>query len=289
MSILVTGATGTIGSRVATQLLERGIAPRILSRSPAQASRRFPAAEVVEGDLISLETSPDAWAGVDQVVLITPLSENEVEQGMAALRGASRAGVSHAVLLSVHQVERGSHIPHFRSKIELASEARRLGLTLTEVMPNNFYQNDYWFKDAILQWGVYPQPLGSSGISRVDAGDIAHCIVRTLLQPDLQGDRYPLAGPAPLTGESVADEYSRALGRTIRYGGDDLEAWAQQSRQYLPGWLVDDLAAMYAFFQVHGLVATDAELEEQARVLGRAPRPFRDFVVATCRQWEAAG
>jgi uncharacterized protein YbjT (DUF2867 family) len=285
MSILVTGATGTVGSRVVRKLLEKGQKPRVLSRSPEKARRMFADAQPVEGDLRALETQPDLLSGTEQLVLITPLSHTEEEEGKAALEGARSAGVRHVVFMSVHQAELGAHIPHFRSKIQIAAKAHALGLELTEIMPNNFFQNDEWYKDAILQWGIYPQPIGSVGVSRVDVEDIAEAIVRALTIPDLQGGRYPLAGPEALTGDGVADHYTRALGRPVRYAGDDLDAWAQQARQGLPEWLARDLVTMYRFFQLRGLAATEGEMKQQARLLGRQPRRFQDFVEAKVKEW----
>lgn len=285
MSILVTGATGTVGSRVVRKLLEKGFQPRVLTRSPEKARRMFAGAEPVEGDLPALKANHDLLAETEQLVLITPLSHTEEEEGTAALEGAHNAGVRHVVFMSVHQVELGAHIPHFRSKIQIAAKARALGLELTEVMPNNFFQNDDWYKDAILQWGIYPQPIGSVGVSRVDAEDIAEAIVRALTNPDLRGERYPLAGPEALTGDAVADCYTRALGRPVRYAGDDLDTWAQQARQGLPHWLVADLVTMYRFFQIRGLAATETEMQQQARILGREPSRFQDFVDAKVNEW----
>ncbi|GAB4129869.1 MAG: NmrA/HSCARG family protein [Acidobacteriota bacterium] len=285
MSILVTGATGTVGSRVVRKLLEQRLQPRVLTRSPEKARRMFAGAEPVEGDLPALKAKPDLLAETEQLVLITPLSHTEEEEGTAALEGAHNAGVRHVVFMSVHQVELGAHIPHFRSKIQIAARARALGFELTEVKPNNFFQNDDWYKDAILQWGIYPQPIGGVGVSRVDAEDIAEAIVRALTIPDLRGERYPLVGPEALTGDAVADCYTRALGRRVRYAGDDLDTWAQQARQGLPDWLVADLVTMYRFFQIHGLAATEAEMQQQARILGREPRRFQDFVDAKVNEW----
>lgn len=245
----------------------------------------FPDVGPVQGDLRTLKTEPGLLLGTDQLVLITPLSHTEEEEGTAALQGAHNAGVRHVVFMSVHHVELGAHIPHFHSKIQIAAKARALGLELTEVMPNNFFQNDEWYKDALLQWGVYPQPIGNVGVSRVDAEDIAEAIVCALTIPDLRGGRYPLAGPEVLTGNSVADCYSHALGRPVRYAGDDLDAWAQQARNGLPAWLVTDLITMYRFFQLRGLAATKAEMQQQIGLLGREPRRFRDFIDAKAKEW----
>jgi hypothetical protein len=47
-------------------------------------------------------------------------------------------------------------------------------LTYTTLRPNNFYQNDHWFREAIQSHGVYPQPMGDVGLSRVDTRDVSY-------------------------------------------------------------------------------------------------------------------
>ena len=106
----------------------------------------------------------------------------------------------------------------------------------TILRPNNFYQNDYWFKDVLLQHGVYPQPIGDVGLHRVDVRDIAEAAAVALTTSGHEGQTYDLVGPEAHTGESTAQAWARALGRPIVYGGNDLEAWEKQSLQYMPDW-----------------------------------------------------
>src|SRR6202040_3723317 len=87
------------------------------------------------------------------------------------------------------------------------------GMQWTIVRPNNFYQNDFWFKEAMLNYGIYPQPLGSAGVSRVDVRDIGEVAVLALTTDGHNGKIYNLVGPEPVTGESTAAEWSRALGK----------------------------------------------------------------------------
>lgn len=85
-------------------------------------------------------------------------------------------------------------------------------------------------------------------------------------------------GPDVLTGASTAQVYSRHLGKTIAYGGNDLDAWEKQVLQFLPPWMVFDFKMMYAHFQKHGLRASADELKTLEALLGHAPRSFDTFV-----------
>jgi uncharacterized protein YbjT (DUF2867 family) len=285
MTILVLGGTGTVGSQLVQDLAGRGIHVRVLTRTP-EKTRSLPAgAEGVRGDLLEPQTVRTVFAGADAVFLLNAVSPTEAHEGLMAVNGARMAGVKRLVYLSVHHVDRAPHLPHFGAKIPVEEAVKTSGIPYTILRPNNFYQNDYWLKDALLQHGVYTQPLGSQGLSRVDVRDISDAAVAALTSDEHGGQTYNLVGPDVLTGASTADAWSRALGRTIAYAGDDLDVWEQQSLQYMPAWLVFDFRLMYAFFQEHGLRATPEDLARQTRLIGHAPRRFEEFAAETARAW----
>lgn len=287
MNILVIGGTGSVGSLVVQGLLARGQRPRVLTRS-REKIRALPTNVFgVVGDTSRPETLPGVLQDVERLVLITALSENEAAEGRAAVAAARAAGVRRVVFLSVHEVEQCPEAPHFRSKIEIQQALEASGLEWTTVKPNNFFQNDWALRQAIVDYGVYPQPLGSLGLSRVDTRDVADAMVVAATEDGHAGRSYALVGPDVLGGAETAAAWSRALGREVRYAGDDLEAWAAQARQALPGWLVDDLGIMYAFFQRHGLRANANDLARQLQLLSHPPRRFEDFVKETAAAWKA--
>ena len=104
----------------------------------------------------------------------------------------------------------------------------------TLVRPNNFHQNDHWFKDALLQHNVYPQPLGSKGLQRVDVRDIAEASVIALPKSGHAGQVYDLVGPDAITGRMCAELWSKALGTYINYGGEDMDAWEKMNSTMVP-------------------------------------------------------
>ena len=151
--------------------------------------------------------------------------------------------------------------------------------------PSSFFQNDLWVRDALLEYGVYPFPLGSKGVSRVDVRDIGLAAANALTGDGHAGRTYTLVGPDALTGPDCARIWGEALGKEIAYGGDDLDAWEEQARGMMPAWLTYDLRLMYELFHTKGLAATDAQLEETRHILGGEPRSFRSFAEETAAQW----
>jgi uncharacterized protein YbjT (DUF2867 family) len=285
--ILVIGGTGTVGRELVTRLRERDIQTRVLTRSPEK--HREDGVEFVKGDLEKAGTLGPAFAGADRIYLVTPLHPKEAEFGLAAIHAALQAGTERIVLQTVHRAEAAPHVPHFASKLEMVQAVRESGIPWVDLAPNSFFQNDLRYRAALLDHGVYPQPIGNRGVSRVDVRDIADAAVALLLGNGHEGRTVPLAGPDPLTGEWTAETWSDRLGRSVRYIGDDLEAWSAQARGMLPAWLVGDLAMMYRHFQESGLLATEAELDQVRDILGREPRSFDDFAAETAARWQSEG
>lgn len=288
MRLLIVGGTGTVGSAVIAEALRRGVDVQVMTRSAEKAAALPASVAPVVGDLEKPETLPQAFAGLDAAFVATALSQNETAMGLNAVQAAKHAGLQQVVYMSVHRLRSAPHIPHFASKIPIEDALVQSGLAYTILQPNNFFQNDYWFQDAIVRHGVYPQPLGAQGISRVDVQDIALAAVNSILDHQHAGQSYPLVGPDALTGAHTAEIYSRLLGRPVAYIGDDLDGWEQAVRAMLPEWLVTDLKIMYGHFLEHGLAASPAELAACAHVLGRPPARFAAWVETIAPAWLAA-
>ena len=287
MEILVLGGTGTVGSAVVGELLRRDADVRVLTRDASEADLPE-GATAVEGDLRAPETVRSAFDGVDGVFLLNAVSPTEAHEGLMAVNGVDLAGVERLVYMSVHHADAAPHLPHFGSKLGVEAAVKASGATWTILRPNNFFQNDAWLKDVILGHGVYPQPLGSVGVSRVDVRDIAEAAAIALTTGEHGGEVYDLVGSEAWTGEATAQVWSRALGREIAYAGhDDMDGWEEQAREGMgmPAWMAFDIRRMYEHFHEHGLLASDEAIERQTALLGHAPRRYEDYVREPAAAW----
>jgi len=287
MSILVTGGTGTVGSAVVQELVARGADVKVLTRDTSKVT---PAKGVapVKGNLLEPETVNRVFKGIERVFLLNPVSQTEASEALMAITAMRLAGVEHVVYLSVQHVDQAPWLPHFGAKLGVEMALKASGIPYTILRPNNFFQNDYWQKDPLTKFGVYAQPFGNVGVSRVDVRDIAEAAAVALTIRGHEGQTYDIAGPEAVTGESTAEVWGQALGRKIAYAGD-LDAWEQQSLQFLPAWMVFDFRHMYAFFQKNGLKASEAAIARQTTLLGHAPRAFEAFARETAAMWTGAG
>ena len=276
MRTLVIGGTGMVGGEVARRLVARGEGVRVLTSHPGRP-RPTDGEDVAYGNLDEPTSLRAALVDMDRVFLLVPQGPREAAQGLAAGAEARAAGVSRIVYMGVRLPDWATEVPHFASKMVIEEAVRGSGVPFTVLHSNNFFQNDLAFAEVIARHGVYPQPIGSRGVARVDVRDIADAAAIVLTSADHAGETYELNGPDSLTGEAVADAYTRHLERPVRYAGDSLDAWAAAVSQTLPAWLVGDLRWMYEKFQQHGLPSTPQDDERLRKLLGRPQRGFEEF------------
>jgi uncharacterized protein YbjT (DUF2867 family) len=259
MSILVTGATGTIGSLVVQGLAAAGAHVQALVRTPGK--RPFPAGvDEVVGDLTDVASMRAALSSVRTLFLLNAVTPDEVTQALVALNLAREAGIERVVYLSVIHADRYTNVPHFTGKHTVERMIESLDIPATILRPAYFMQNDLAIQQVIRDHGVYPMPIGAAGVEMIDTRDIADIAVAELLRRDRAPAALPrstldLAGPQPLTGADAAAAWSRALVRDVMHGGNDLAAFEGQLASFGPAWLAYDMRLMMARIQEIGMHA----------------------------------
>jgi uncharacterized protein YbjT (DUF2867 family) len=282
MSILVIGATGTIGSLITQGLADAGAEVKALVRQPGK--RDFPAGvtEVV-ADLTDVPSMRVALSSVRTLFLLNAVTPDEVTQALITLNLAQEAGIERIVYLSVIHADKFTNVPHFTGKHTVERMIESLDIPATILRPAYFMQNDRMIQQTIQNYSVYPMPIGSAGVSMIDARDIADVAVAELLRRDkassaLDRVTLELVGPQALTGASVAKIWSSALSREIAYGGDDVAAFEGQMASYGPAWLAYDMRLMMAGIQKFGMQAAEGTVDRLQAIIGHPLRTYEDFV-----------
>lgn len=288
--ILVTGASGTVGRHVSTQLLEAG-------RTVREAMRSTPVREPQHADPPGLTyvpfdfTDPRTWAtayeGVSRMFVLRPPQLSNVRRDMLpALRAAQAAGVEQMVLLSVQGVESIPMAPH----AALERWLRDSGLSWTFVRPSFFMENlIYPHGDDIRDFDAITVPAGGGRTAFVAGWDVAAVAAQALLDPGAhRAKAYTPTGPAALTYHAVAAILSDVLGRPISYPRPGMLQHVRHARF--------DLAMPWPLVVLTGIIYTTARLgladgltTDVAEVTGQAPESLRSWAARHTEVWRAAG
>lgn len=281
--ILVTGATGTVGRAVVTELLARGAAVRAAVTDPARAE--LPA-EVARTRLVFGDpaTYRDALAGVDAVFLMRPPQIADVARRIHPFVDAAvGAGVARIAFLSLQGVERNPVVPHARVEAKL----REGPLGWTMLRPSFFMQNlSQQHRADIRDLGEIVVPAGRGRTSFVDARDVGAVAAVVLSGAGHEGRAYELTGRDAFDYHHVASTLSCVLGRTIRYRAPSIPRYWRRRRALgdpLPYILVT--TALYTAARLGLAAGTSDELE---RLLGRPPTPLARFAADHREVWAAA-
>ena len=276
-TILVLGANGTVGSRVAQHLLDQGhTVRRATHRAPGQPGQ-------VRLDLASGAGLAAAVDGAGSVFLLVPPGYTNQDELLAPVVAAAKAhGVRKLVMMSAMGANADPNAP--LRKAELAVE--RSGLVWNVIRPNWFMQNfqTYWLRGIQSQNKIL-LPVGSAKGSFIDARDIAAVAAQLLSHGDFDQQAFDLTGPRALDHDEVAAILSQAAGRTITF--EDITADAMRARLLQGG-----VPAPYAEFMVTILGFFKAGYAERTtdavqRITGRAPRSIEQYAQDNRQAWVA--
>lgn len=207
--ILVTGATGNVGSVLLEEL--RGRPVRGLTRDVARA--RFPdGVEAVGGDLTRVGGLDQALAGVRSLFLLHGMGP-EAE----TLEAARQAGVEHVVLVSSITVRSHPHLPAARANQTAEELLKASGLAWTILRPTQFASNTLMWAPSIRDHATVRAPYPDTGLPTIHPADIAAVARAALTDPVHHGRIYPLTGPRRVTPRQQAADIAAALARELSF------------------------------------------------------------------------
>lgn len=217
MTILITGATGTVGRHIVNQLVGRGENVRALSRNPKKAGFSEQV-EVVAGDLMSPETLVPAFRGVRAMYLIQSSDQagSELETSPQVIELAEREGVERITFLTVYG----------EGPVEDAIKNSRLQWTF--IQPVGFMANaiDDW-QQSIREEGLVRVFQGGKKGAVIHESDIAAVAVAALLEEGHHGQCYTLTGPEAISAKEQVAIISQAIGKPIEF----IELTEEQARK----------------------------------------------------------
>ena len=278
--ILVSSATGTIGTPLVQRLRELGATFTTMSSKP---SARSPQAHVV-GDFDDRGSLERAFAGIDTLFLLLPLVPNKLALADNAIAAARAAGVMHIVRSSGAGADASSPVSLARLQGSIDAKIAASGIAHTLLRPSGFMQNWVTFSAGQVKAGTVYAPHGSGAQSVIDVRDIADVAAAILMHPAAHaGKAYTLTGAHALTDAQMLATISAATGREVTYV-DVPESAAHQAMldMGMPEIMIDWFMSLNHVIKQGWAASTTDDVQQLS---GHAPRRFDDFVRENVAAW----
>ncbi|VXB01587.1 NAD(P)H-binding protein [Aeromicrobium sp. 9AM] len=269
--ILVTGATGNVGSEVAANLAGKGRPVRALVRDTDEQG--LPAGvEPVVGDLNRPETMRAALDGAEGVFVLPGYADMP-----GLMREIERAGARKVVQLSGGSAG-NSDLSNAVTRMMAESEtaARESGLAWTILRPASFTANALRWLPQLQAGDVVRAPFATVRNTSIDPYDVGAVAAVSLTEEGHDGEVYTLTGPDSMLPEEQVAILADVLGRALRFEAQPDDEAREEMLKTTPAQYVD---AFFDFYVTGSLDESQVRPTVQT-VTGRPPRTFRQWATA---------
>jgi uncharacterized protein YbjT (DUF2867 family) len=275
-TVLVTGATGNVGSKVVAGLLAHpDFVVRAATRDPANIEDG-PAVQGVRFDWDDMASIEAAVQGVDSVVSLVPVIEDPVGAAKRLADASRHAGVRHLVRVSTMGTDLRPGFWSGRMHREIDQATMHGDVPWTILQPGAYMDNFLSYFRPAPDGGLY-LPWRDGTQSCVDTRDVADAAVAVLTGDRHEGEVSVLSGPVALGAEAIATAIARVRPDVHYVDVPPSAARSAMAAAGLPPWLIEGL------LELHEVFATSqaAEVTDGVRRLaGHRPRTIDEFVEA---------
>jgi uncharacterized protein YbjT (DUF2867 family) len=281
-TVLITGATGTVGSEVVKQLStdtsDINIKAAIHSVQNAKKVLQYERVETVQIDYNKPETLATAFKDADKLFLLTHPSPMTVEHESNLVAEARKSGIRHIVKQSIMGADLKADVEAMRLHRQSEKIIEESGIPYTFLRPNEFMQGFINFQGPTIKSNnAFYLPAEDAKVSIVDVRDIAAVAKQTLItNNDKHNNKtYLITGPEALSYYQAADILSNATGKKISYVNvSDEEARGALKEEGMNDWLINTILELYGYFR-KGYASQISYAIEQ--VTGKKPITFIQF------------
>lgn len=278
--VLVTGATGNVGTEVIRQLHAREMRVKA-AITPGNDGMLPDGTACTEFDFARPETYESALEGVDRVFLMRPPQMADAAAFRPFVSALAEAGIAQVVFLSVQGAGQNPFVPHHGIEAML----KKSGLSWTFLRPSFFMQNlTTTHCDDIRDRGEIYVPTGNGRTNFIDVADIGEAAAVCLSTPGHERMAYEITGSEALTYHDVAAILSEACGRPITYPRPSARQFKarMKARGYDDGFITV-MGSIYAIAKLRMAAGTTSTFEA---LVGRAPRTLREWAAHNAACWQ---
>ncbi|MDQ4145840.1 MAG: NmrA family NAD(P)-binding protein [Actinomycetota bacterium] len=267
--MLLVGASGQVGSRVARMLAGRDEV-RALAHSDRSAVFLIELGfEVVSGDLGDRSTLNEASKGVDSLFLVTPFTPSQLEHEANALD----AGRELRRVVKISALNRGVSFSRPHEEIERRLQASELEVS---VLRPDFIVSGLMAQRELIRQGQIVFPADGARRAFIDPNDIAEVAVHEVTAINPVGGHLLLTGPESLSFAELAGRLSARLGRRVDFVDVPAHAWREGLVDSgVPDFYADALVELFERDIKPSSISVSEDVE---RVLGRSPRRIDHFI-----------
>jgi uncharacterized protein YbjT (DUF2867 family) len=280
-TILVTGATGTVGSEVVNQLSnvksDFKIKAAVHSVEKAKKIQNSQRVEPIQIDYDTQEGLQEAFKNAEKLFLLTHPSPKSADHETNLICEAKKSGIRHIVKQSIMGADLKADVEAMRLHRQAEKVIEESRIPYTFLRPNEFMQGFINFQGSTIKNNnAFYIPAEDAKVSFVDARDIAAVAVKALVDGERHYNKtYLVTGPEPMSYYQAAEILSNATGKKIDYVNiSDEEARGAMKKVGLDDWLVNAISELYSYFRKGYASHVSSAVEE---VTGKKPITFAQF------------
>jgi NAD(P)H dehydrogenase (quinone) len=281
--ILVTGATGHLGTAVINSLLDKGVSSSDIiafARDEAKAAYlKEKGVQVRIGDYKDYDSLKNALQGVDKLLLISSSDmDDRIGQHKNVIKAAKETGVSHIVYTSIDIKDFDQSTIPVVSQIhaDTANHLKQIAIPYT-LLNNTLYADliPMFAGEQVLENGIF-FPAGDGRTPFLPRTEMAEAAAVVLTTPGHENKEYAIAAETAYSFEEIAALISDITGKPIKYHKPDVDSYITQ---LVKGGVPKDNAAFFAGF---GKAISNGEFDTHRsdirQLLGRSPISLEDFL-----------
>jgi uncharacterized protein YbjT (DUF2867 family) len=276
--IMLTGATGTTGRRVARRLTKWGYRFTAMVRDPDKASDlKSSNVELIKGDFGKPDSLKRAMEGVEHAFLLPPSTENQFKLERNFIDAAKEAGVKYLVKYSAIGANPDSPSRLLRWHGEAENYLAQSGIRHSIVRPNIFMQNfTNLYARQIREKREISFPFGDAKCGWVDVRDIGRLIAKILTENGHQNSVLIVTGPESLNCKDIAGIFSHAVGKKVEYV--DVKPKEFKKEMIESGAPEPMAEAVTELYKLVGDGLCDVVTDTFYEITEKQPRTFEEFV-----------